>query len=344
MRSRYTRESTNPASVVIKLALSILKEGNFHGLTQATSYAASSIQRSLPLLSYLLNNHFVLKWEFQFCLEFCSTLAAVKKETNHWWPPVAFSLRCWGARAHPRRHLDSSRADPARHQHRCPTRSMRSSPMWRGVPAPGWYSGCPGSSSTSCCSTNCPPSSPGTSRTARSHWNQPYSQSLANYASSAFKLRPGRVRPLETLPILMRLTLDTINATARATWDPLETRVVKSFVGIIDAPSLQWCTRKCSVCQMQRFWGEHDLQLPSRGCSSAASLETLLMKIGTVLLILSELMLFVSFFWTYFDSSVKPNIEIRTVWPSENIIPVNSCNSPLLNSILLISSGFTITF
>nr|UPX89428.1 cytochrome c oxidase subunit III [Polistes rothneyi] len=68
------------------------------------------------------------------------------------------------------------------------------------------------------------------------------------------------------------------------------------------------------------------------------------LKMGMILFIISEIFFFISLFWTYFHASLSPNIEIGNLWPPKNIIMLNPYNIPLLNSIILISSGMTITW
>lgn len=68
------------------------------------------------------------------------------------------------------------------------------------------------------------------------------------------------------------------------------------------------------------------------------------LKIGIVLFISSEVLFFASFFWCFFHSSISPNFEIGLVWPPKEIATFNPIRIPLLNTILLLSSGVSITW
>lgn len=66
------------------------------------------------------------------------------------------------------------------------------------------------------------------------------------------------------------------------------------------------------------------------------------LRLGFLLFIVSEVMFFFSFFWAYFHSSLSPNIEIGSQWPPYGL-NVISLKLPIVNTIILLSSGATIT-
>ena len=65
---------------------------------------------------------------------------------------------------------------------------------------------------------------------------------------------------------------------------------------------------------------------------------------GMLLFIFSELMFFVSFFWAFFHASLAPTPEIGSLWPPLGIETISAWGVPLLNTIILLSSGATITW
>ena len=67
------------------------------------------------------------------------------------------------------------------------------------------------------------------------------------------------------------------------------------------------------------------------------------MRMGMVLFILSEIMFFFAFFWAFFYSSINAAVEIGSVWPPEGIEAPHFLSIPLLNTLILVLSGATIT-
>nr|YP_010554716.1 cytochrome c oxidase subunit III [Parapsyche elsis]UYO79349.1 cytochrome c oxidase subunit III [Parapsyche elsis] len=68
------------------------------------------------------------------------------------------------------------------------------------------------------------------------------------------------------------------------------------------------------------------------------------MRWGMILFITSEIFFFLSFFWSFFHSSLSPSIELGTIWPPKNIMMFNPFQTPLLNTIILLISGLSVTW
>ncbi len=73
-------------------------------------------------------------------------------------------------------------------------------------------------------------------------------------------------------------------------------------------------------------------------------LNNIFFKTGILLFITSEVIFFVSFFWCYFDFVLVVDIELGNSWPPKGIQRINPFSVPLLNTIILLSSGVLITW
>jgi cytochrome c oxidase subunit 3 len=68
------------------------------------------------------------------------------------------------------------------------------------------------------------------------------------------------------------------------------------------------------------------------------------LSLGVSLFIVTEAMLFMSVFWAYFHSSLSPTVELGAQWSPAGLVPLSPLTVPLLNTLLLVSSGATVTY
>lgn len=68
------------------------------------------------------------------------------------------------------------------------------------------------------------------------------------------------------------------------------------------------------------------------------------LRLGMALFITSEVFFFFAFFWAFFWGALVPPETVPVSWPPEGIEPVPTWEIPFLNTIILLTSGATVTW